>query len=76
MPLRNADEVLDIIYKSIEQKGREYTLKQLLKGIAKFHCPASFGLPDRSRQCMGILPNNGKFKPSKSDCYNCWDNAL
>lgn len=65
--LKNADEILDKIYETIEDKGKDFTIKELRKGKMSFFCPNSLGLYDTFRECQEGYENN---------CYRCWDNAL
>jgi len=65
--LKNVDEILDKIYKVIEQYGKEFAIKELRKGKASFYCPSHLGLKDTFNEC-----NEGY----EYSCTKCWDRAL
>ena len=65
--LKNAGELLDKIYESIDINGKEFTIKELRKGKASFFCPSSLGLKDFTDDCKEGYEHN---------CYKCWDQAL
>jgi len=65
--LKNADDILDKIYETINEKGREFAIKELRKGTASFYCPSHLGLNDYFIDCSEGYEHN---------CYKCWDKAL
>jgi hypothetical protein len=65
--LKNADEILDKIYETIELRGKHFAITELRKGAASFYCPNSLGLQDFSQDCS---------EGYEHSCYKCWENAL
>ena len=65
--LKNADEILDKIYETIDEKGKEFVIKELRKGKASFYCPSHLGLKDTFDECKEGCEHN---------CTRCWGKAL
>ena len=65
--LKNADDILDKIYETIETHGKEFAIKELRKGKASFYCPSHLGLNDTFDEC-----NEGY----EHSCFKCWEKAL
>jgi hypothetical protein len=63
----NTDKILDKIYETIDEKGKEFVVNELQKGKFRFLCPNILGLKDNFDDCNEGIEHN---------CKKCWNDAL